>query len=264
MQPETTYDAKDVLPARLLELVSSCFVGDIETAVDRLVKHAVTGRGGYMCLCNVHVLTSALHDIRLRRVLSRAEVRFSDGEPVAWLLRRLGSTQAQRIGGPDLLPCVVDKGRDVRLRHFFVGSTERNLDSLARALVDRYPGADIIGVHAPPYAAEPEVEEPLVQEIRATRAQVVWVGLGAPKQELWVARAAPALPGVTLVGVGAAFAFLGGGQRRAPAWMQQSGLEWVFRLASEPRRLTARYARWNSEFMVRAALELARRQFGAG
>ena len=260
----TASEVQAVLPASLLELASSCYVGNIDTAVERIMKHAGAELGGYACLCNVHVLTTALHDARLRLALSRAEIRFPDGEPVAWLLRRLGLPQARRIGGPDLFARVVDQGREVRLRHFFVGSTEQNLDRLRHTLVDRYPGADIVGVHAPPHAVEPEVEELAIRKIQAARAQLVWVGLGAPKQELWAARAAPDLPGVTLVGVGAAFDFLGGAKRRAPAWMQRSGLEWVFRLASEPRRLATRYVRSNSEFMVRTTWELARRYVGAG
>jgi N-acetylglucosaminyldiphosphoundecaprenol N-acetyl-beta-D-mannosaminyltransferase len=264
MRTEAASELPELLPASLLELASSCFVGTVDSAVRALLVHAADERGGYVCLCNVHVLTAALHDVRLRTALSGAEIRFPDGEPVAWLLRRLGSTRARRIGGPDLFSRVVDEGRGTGTRHFFVGSTEENLGRLSRVLVDRYPGAEVVGRHAPPYARELEVGDALIEEIRATRAQVVWVGLGAPKQELWMARAAPRLAGATLVGVGAAFDFLGGTKRRAPAWMQRSGLEWLFRLASEPRRLASRYVRTNSEFMARTAWELGRRRRGAG
>jgi len=264
MRFEAASGRADLLPARLLDLASSCFVGSVDTAADALLAHAAGERGGYVCLCNVHVLTAALHDVRLRTAISGAEIRLPDGEPVAWLIRRLGSTHARRIGGPDLFSHVVDKGRSGGLRHFFVGSTEETLDGLRRMLVDRYPGAEIVGRHAPPYADELEVGDAMIQEIRATRAQLVWVGLGAPKQELWMARAAPSLPGATLVGVGAAFDFLGGTKRRAPEWMQRSGLEWLFRLASEPRRLASRYVRSNSEFMARTAWELGHRGRGAG
>jgi N-acetylglucosaminyldiphosphoundecaprenol N-acetyl-beta-D-mannosaminyltransferase len=250
-----------VLPASVLELASSCFAGDLDVAADRVVEHAASERGGYMCLCNVHVLTTALHDRELRAALTNAEIRFPDGEPVAWLLRRLGSAQARRIGGPDLLPCVIDQGRNVGLRHFFVGATERDLERVGRALVDRYPEAEIVGQHAPPHTLEPEVDA-AIDKVLTSRAQVVWVGLGAPKQEFWMARAASALPGVTLIGVGAAVDFVGGAKRRAPAWMQRMGLEWSFRLASEPRRLSARYMRTNSEFVARTAVELARRRDG--
>jgi N-acetylglucosaminyldiphosphoundecaprenol N-acetyl-beta-D-mannosaminyltransferase len=245
--------------ASLLELVSSCFVGDLETAADALVQHAAAERAGYVCLCNVHVLTTALHDVRVRAALNGAAIRFPDGEPVAWLLRRSGFPRARRIGGPDLFPRVIGSGRDVGLRHFLVGTRKPNLERLSRVIVDRYPGAEVVGVYAPPFADEPEVEDTLVEMVRAASAQLVWVALGAPKQELWMARAAPALPSATLVGVGAAFDFVGGAKRRAPELMQRAGLEWLHRMASEPRRLTMRYVRSNSEFVARTGFELARR-----
>jgi N-acetylglucosaminyldiphosphoundecaprenol N-acetyl-beta-D-mannosaminyltransferase len=251
-------------PASLLELAASCFVGDLETASDVLVEHAADERGGYVCLCNVHVLTTALHDVRVNAVLSRAAIRFPDGEPVAWLLRRTGFSHAERIGGPDLFTRVIDRGRNVGLRHFLVGSTRPNLTRLTRAIVNLYPGADVVGAYAPPYADEPTVEEKLTEIVRAASAHLVWVALGAPKQELWIARAAPALPGATLVGVGAAFDFVGGTKRRAPVFMQRAGLEWLHRMVSEPRRLSLRYVRSNSEFIGRTALELAERRLRAG
>lgn len=247
-------------PATILGLASSCFVGDLETASSALVEHASNSAGGYVCLCNVHVLTHALHDHGFRRVLSAAAIRFPDGAPVAWLLRRTGHTHARRIGGPDLLPRVVDRGQDVALRHFLVGSTSANLERLSRAMVARSPRALVIGAHAPPYVDEPEIEDAVVESVAAARAQIVWVGLGAPKQELWMARAAPLLPNVTFVGVGAAFDFLGGTKSRAPLGMQKLGLEWLHRLGSEPRRLASRYARSNAEFVFRAMFELARRR----
>jgi N-acetylglucosaminyldiphosphoundecaprenol N-acetyl-beta-D-mannosaminyltransferase len=246
--------------APLLGLTSSCYVGNLRTAVETIVERAAAGQGGYVCCCNVHVLITALHEPRLRRVLAEAEVRLPDGEPVAWLQRRLGFSHARRIGGPDLFPRVVARGRDVGLRHFFVGSSEPELERLRNVMVSRYPGAEILGLHAPPHAVEPKVEEAALRRMRETGAQVAWVGLGAPKQEIWMAHAAQALPAVTFVGVGAAFDFLRGDKRRAPLWMQRAGLEWLFRLGVEPRRLASRYLRTNSEFLGRAAMELARRR----
>jgi N-acetylglucosaminyldiphosphoundecaprenol N-acetyl-beta-D-mannosaminyltransferase len=148
------------------------------------------------------------------------------------------------------------------LRHFFVGSTESTLAGVRRAMVDRYAGVDVVGTRSLPFADEPAVEDSLVETILESRVHVVWVALGAPKQELWMARAAPRMPGVTLVGVGAAFDFHAGIKRRAPEPMQRAGLEWLHRLASEPRRLTGRYVRSNTEFIVRTGLELGRRRLG--
>ena len=249
--------------ASLLDLASSCFVGDMDAASALLVERAERHADGYVCLCNTHVLTLALHDIQLRRVLGDAALRLPDGAPVAWLQRVSGSRHAQRIGGPDLLTRLLDRGRVVGLRHLFVGSTERTLEHLKGVAERRFPGADVVGVHAPPYAELPDVEERLVELARAAQPHVVWVGLGAPKQELWMARAAPAFPSATLIGVGAAFDFLAGTKRRAPVWMQEAGFEWLHRMVSEPRRLTARYFRSNTEFIRVAGIELARQRLAA-
>jgi N-acetylglucosaminyldiphosphoundecaprenol N-acetyl-beta-D-mannosaminyltransferase len=248
----------ELLPPRLIELAARCFVGDLDSAGDAVVAHATRRAGGHMCLCNVHVLTEAVHDVEVRRVLTEAAIAFPDGAPVAWLLRRVVSDGARRIGGPDLFPRVVDRGRELGLRHFLVGSTEPVLTKLGQVLRDRFPGSEIVGQHAPPFAERPGVDD-AIELIRATEPHLVWVGLGAPKQELWSAQAASVAPGVTFVGVGAAFDFLAGAKRRAPSWMHRAGLEWLYRMASEPRRLTSRYARTNTEFVWRASRELVGR-----
>src|SRR5262245_8471726 len=139
-----------------------------------------------MCLCNVHVLTEALQDDELRRVLSQAAMAFPDGAPVAWLLRRVASDKARRVGGPDLFAHVFDRGRTAGLRHILVGSTEPVLERLERELGARFPGADIVGRFAPPFAERPAVDE-AAGLIAATQPHLAWVGLGAPKQELWSA-----------------------------------------------------------------------------
>jgi N-acetylglucosaminyldiphosphoundecaprenol N-acetyl-beta-D-mannosaminyltransferase len=247
----------------LLPLVSTCFVGDLDDAADSLGAHAVRSDGGYVCLCNVHVLSEAMHDPALRRAVEAAVFRFPDGEPVAWLLRRLGFEDARRVGGPDLFPRVVDTGRRIGLRHFFVGSTESTLTMLRRAIADRFPEAEVVGAVALPFADAPAVDESLVESVRNARAHIVWVALGAPKQELWMARAAPKMTGATFVGVGAAFDFLAGTKPRAPVAFQRVGLEWLHRLASEPRRLASRYIRCNTEFVARAGVELAVRRLGS-
>ena len=249
----------ELLPPRLIDLAARCFVGDLDSAGDAVVAHATRRAGGHMCLCNVHVLTEAVHDVEVRRVLTDAAITFPDGAPVAWLLRRVVSDHAQRIGGPDLFPRVVDRGREVGLRHFLVGSTEPALTTLGRVLRDQFPGSEIVGQYAPPFVERPAVDE-AIELIRATQPHVAWVGLGAPKQEIWSARASSEAPGVTFVGVGAAFDFLAGVKRRAPAWMHRAGLEWLYRMASEPRRLTSRYARTNSEFVWRTSRELVGRR----
>ncbi len=242
----------------LLGLASSCQIGTPDTAARVIVDRSLSGFGGYVCLCNVHVLTLALHDATVSEALHGAWQRLPDGAPVAWLQRRLGHPDARRIGGPDLMPRVVDIGRDAGLRHFLFGSTPEVTSRVERALLERYSGAEIVGMHSPPVSAGGTVESDSLAVITAARADVVWCALGAPKQELWMHRAAPQLPGALLLGVGAAFDFLADTKRRAPSWMHNRGLEWSHRLASEPARLGGRYLKTNTEFVVRASFELTR------
>jgi N-acetylglucosaminyldiphosphoundecaprenol N-acetyl-beta-D-mannosaminyltransferase len=232
--------------------------GELGDAADRLVDEARAGDGGYVCLCNVHVLVSAQRNRALRSALREAKFVFADGQPVAWLQRRHGVATAARVAGPDLMSEVLDRGRDFGLRHFLYGSTPDVVDGLAERLAEEHPGLELAGAIAPPFGIERADEIADLARIRATRPDVVWCALGAPKQELWMHRAARALSPALVIGVGAAFDFLAESKTRAPEWMQRSGLEWFHRLASEPRRLAGRYVRTNSEFVVRAGFELAR------
>ncbi len=251
------------LPRDVLGLAASCHVGTVDSAARAVVSRAAAGEGGYVCLCNVHLVTLALHDAGVRHALGAAWKRLPDGAPVAWLQRRLGHHTAERIGGPDLMPRVVDLGREQGLRHFFLGSTREVLNGVERALKERYGRVQIAGSHSPPFAASVSEDSAAIEAVRAADPHVVWCALGAPKQELWMHRFAPSLPSVLFLGVGAAFDFLAETKPRAPVWMQASGIEWLHRLSTEPRRLGGRYVRTNSEFIVRSAFELARRKQSA-
>jgi len=251
------------LPSNLLGLAASCHIGDLDSAARAVVSRGGDGAGGYVCLCNVHLLTLSLHDVQLRRALGAAWERLPDGAPVAWLQRRLGHRDARRIGGPDLMPRVADLGREQGLRHFFLGSTSEVLEGVERALEQRFVGIQIAGSHSPPFADSVSHDTGAIEAVRAADAQIVWCALGAPKQELWMHRFAPLLPSVLFLGVGAAFDFLAATKPRAPVWMQDRGLEWFHRLGSEPTRLGARYVRTNTEFLVRSGFELARRSVAA-
>jgi N-acetylglucosaminyldiphosphoundecaprenol N-acetyl-beta-D-mannosaminyltransferase len=249
------------LPRSLIGLAASCETTDLEAAAAEVIERAASRAGGYVCLCNVHVVTSALHDRSLREALAGAWCRLPDGAPVAWLLRWVSGERAERIGGPDLMPLVFARGRDRGLRHFLLGSTPEVLARLSHRLSRDYPGSVIVGTDSPPFELG-EVRADL-DSIRAADPHVVWCALGAPKQELWMHRHAGELDGALVVGVGAAFDFLGGTKRRAPRWMRRLGLEWLHRLLTEPRRLLGRYARTNSEFVARGVIELVRRRFAA-
>jgi N-acetylglucosaminyldiphosphoundecaprenol N-acetyl-beta-D-mannosaminyltransferase len=231
---------------------------DPAAATEAIVARAAGGDGGYACFCNVHVIVTARAESSLRNALDGAWAVFADGAPVAWLQRRLGAGGARRVAGPDLMPAVIDRGCPRSIGHFLFGSTPEVLDALETNLAQRFPEARIVGSYAPPPGTE--LERASIARIRSTRPDVVWCGLGAPRQEIWMARFARELRPALLLGVGAAFDFQAGARSRAPAWMRDGGLEWAHRLVNEPRRLTGRYVTSNTRFLVLATAELVRRQ----
>jgi N-acetylglucosaminyldiphosphoundecaprenol N-acetyl-beta-D-mannosaminyltransferase len=239
-------------------LGSRCFVGDLRTASEQIIERVRSGQGGYVCQANAHVLVTSCHDGSLRRALEQSWSINPDGWPVAWTARRLGATSAERIAGADLMTRVFEVGEPLGLTHYLFGSTPEVIQRLVTALISAHQSARIIGAVSPPFGALSAVQErDAVECIRSVQPDLVWCGLGAPKQELWMNRYASLLAPAVLIGVGAAFDFHAGTKRRAPAWMQRNGLEWAHRLWSEPGRLAGRYVRTNSEFLVRAAMDLA-------
>jgi N-acetylglucosaminyldiphosphoundecaprenol N-acetyl-beta-D-mannosaminyltransferase len=249
--------------ATFVELAGSCFEGEVDSAAQAVVERAQAGTGGYVCFCNVHVLVTARRNPELRDVLRRAALRFPDGAPVAWLQRRGGDgdRRTARIGGPDLMARVVETGEPDALRHFFLGSTDPLLGQLTDRLRERSPAMRVAGTWAPPFGPlDDSVTGEMIDRVGSTDAQIVWLGLGAPKQELLMPALAEALPDRLFLGVGAAFDFLSGAKPRAPRWMHRFGLEWTHRLAHEPRRLTGRYLRTNSAFVLGVTRELSRRR----
>jgi N-acetylglucosaminyldiphosphoundecaprenol N-acetyl-beta-D-mannosaminyltransferase len=237
------------------------FVGDIELATQIVVDRAMSRQGGFSCLCGVHGIVTAQHREPLMHAMADAWLNFPDGAPVAWLMRRTGHGRARRVAGPDLMPRVIDAGQRTGLRHLLFGSTPEVLNRLERRLLDRYPNADIVGAISPPFRSLSDDEEAAIcAEIRALSPDIVWVGLGLPKQDEWMWRNRDRYAPSLAMGVGAAFDFLAGTKPRAPGWMQRLGLEWLHRLLHEPRRLAGRYTSTNSEFMWRAGAVLMRRR----
>jgi N-acetylglucosaminyldiphosphoundecaprenol N-acetyl-beta-D-mannosaminyltransferase len=200
--------------------------------------------------CNVHSVMSARRDPALAKALHSAHVATPDGVPLVWTLRRTARPEQQRVYGPDLmrLALIDEEGRG--WKHYLYGSTPETLERLMDAIEEFAPDAAIVGTYSPPFRPlTPEDDEVDAERIRASGADIVWVGLGMPKQELWMHRMAGRLPGMALAGVGAAFDFLAGVVDEAPQWMQRAGLEWLFRLGKEPRRLWRRYV-WNNPAFV--------------
>ncbi|MGF7233643.1 MAG: WecB/TagA/CpsF family glycosyltransferase [Frankia sp.] len=203
--------------------------------------------------CTAHTIAEADGDPALLELLRRASINFPDGKAVVWanrLVHRGRRLSSERVYGPDLFADVVALGQDAGLRHFLLGSTPDVLARLETNLVARYPGAVIAGAESPPFRKLSESEQrDQESRIRESGAQIVWVGLGTPKQDWEAARLADALP-LLSVAVGAAFDFIAGTKSQAPRWMRDNGLEWFYRLASEPRRLWRRYLFGNSHFIL--------------
>jgi N-acetylglucosaminyldiphosphoundecaprenol N-acetyl-beta-D-mannosaminyltransferase len=233
------------------------FVGDVPAATATVLRRVESGLGGYSCLCGVHGTITAQHSESMMRALDGAWLNFPDGAPVAWLMRRHGAGVARRVAGPDLMPMVIEAGQEAGLRHFLFGSSPDVLERLEGRLLDRFPRAIIAGSISPPFREVTDAEnERFAAQIVASGADIVWVGLGLPKQDEWLHRSAALFAPAVGLGVGAAFDFLAGTKPRAPQWVQAAGLEWMHRLLKEPRRLAGRYATTNTEFLARAGVEV--------
>jgi N-acetylglucosaminyldiphosphoundecaprenol N-acetyl-beta-D-mannosaminyltransferase len=227
-------------------------------AAAQIVAWARESRSRVVCLCNVHAVVSAASDSTLRQALQQADLAAPDGAPVAWMMRRLGAPAQRRVAGPDLMADTLALAATTGVAVYLYGGTAETLARLQPALMRRWPTLRLAGSRSPPFrpltAAELEAD---FADIRASGAGIVWVGLGCPKQERWMAAHREQLP-LVLVGVGAAFDFLGGRLARAPLWMRRCGLEWLFRLLQEPRRLAGRYLVTNTRFVLGAACQLLR------
>ena len=209
--------------------------------------------------CNAHNLLLASKDASYRTVMNRGDLNLPDGWPAVWAGRRLGVPVGDRVAGADLCDAVFRRGLDTGLRHFFYGGTEASLHRLVAQVRETYPGIEIAGTYAPPFRPISEAErEEITLLVNRARPDVVWVGLGTPKQDYWMEEFRHRLDAGVLVGVGAVFDFLSGTKRRAPRWMQRSGLEWLHRLVSEPRRLWRRYLLGNPQFVLRVTGQLTR------
>lgn len=226
----------------------------------RATRSAAGARGSDVHLCNAHTLALADRDPELRGILGSAALNLPDGQSVVWanqLLHRDTPLPATRVYGPDLFLDVFDHGQDAGLRHYLLGSTPEVLDGLRGELLRRFPGALIVGACSPPFRSLTARElRDEGQAILASGADIVWVGLGTPKQDVRAAQLAAALPMVS-VAVGAAFDFVAGSKRQAPQWVQRRGLEWAFRLGCEPRRLWRRYLFGNARFLGGVARQAA-------
>jgi N-acetylglucosaminyldiphosphoundecaprenol N-acetyl-beta-D-mannosaminyltransferase len=212
----------------------------------------------FVVLANVHVIETARRDAELADALCQAGLVLPDGAPIAWAVGRDTGTRSERVTGCDVFEELCRRSETAGYRHFFYGSTPETVELLRQRVSERYPGIRICGTLSPPFGPV-ELREEELAAINAARPDIVWVGLGAPKQELWMSLAREHLEAPLLLGVGAVFDFASGRKPRAPRVMQRLWLEWLHRLITEPRRLARRYASTNTTFLVAMLRSAARR-----
>jgi N-acetylglucosaminyldiphosphoundecaprenol N-acetyl-beta-D-mannosaminyltransferase len=233
---------------------------DYERTLDWIDAMAHSRRQGYVCVAAVHTVMASQEDPELRAAVLNSDLTVPDGQPLVWAMNALGHQLPTRVYGPELMRRACERGvRTGQRMYLYGGRNQGALVQLALNLRRQFPGLKIVGGYSPPFRdLSAEEEETIVEEINTSGADVVWVGIGVPKQEKWMARMRERLDSPVLVGVGAAFDFHAGLVPQAPDWMQRVGLEWAFRLASEPRRLWRRYLRYNPRFVTGFARQYAR------
>jgi len=218
-----------------------------DAAADAIHMRSHT-RGGVVCVANVDMVTRAVTDRRLFDIMRGAYAVVADGMPLVWRLRAAGQPGAARVCGPQLMTALCARAARGGSSVFFYGGTSQELALSTANLVQMYPALRIAGAVSPPMLdADPPLDMATVDAINQSGASILFVGLGCPKQEYWMGTHSPHLHPLC-IGVGYAFALTAGLQRQAPAWMQRSGLEWLFRLAQEPGRLWRRYLIGNSKY----------------
>ena len=245
------------LPQRSNVLGVGISIINLDTALAALADAVRERRKGYICVTGVHGVTEAQDDPAFRRILNGAFLNTPDGMPMVWMSKLTGFRGIDRVYGPDLMLLVFEWSQRSGCRHFFYGGAPGVADELAARLTARFPGVKIVGTYCPPFRPlNPEEQAALTVQVAEAKPDILWVGLSTPKQERFMAEYLPRLDTTLMVGVGAAFDFHAGRVKQAPRWMQRSGLEWFYRLCSEPKRLWRRYLRNNPLFVARAGLQL--------
>ncbi len=229
-------------------------VSNVENAVLYVRTHIRDFAGKYICYCNVHTTVEASEDEEYMAIQNGSALTFPDGQPIVNRIQKAGFINAERVAGPDFMEAMFSSTMDGKVSHFFYGSSEETIELLKQKLPEKYPGIDIRGYYSPPFRPLTEEEdEEVVRMLNASGADLIWIGLGAPKQEKWMAEHQGKLSGVML-GVGAGFNFFAGNIKRAPVWVQKIGMEWLYRLFQDPKRLFKRYLISNAKFIWKAII----------
>jgi N-acetylglucosaminyldiphosphoundecaprenol N-acetyl-beta-D-mannosaminyltransferase len=253
-----TYHTVTAKPKEDGKMILGCFInaGSWEHTINRIHRWSAAHESRYICICNVHSVVTARQDKVFHNALVNADMATPDGMPITWMLRQMGFPKQQRINGPDLMWNYCELAERMNEKIFLYGSTQKTLDNLQRRLSISYPKLVIAGSYSPPFRTlSNEEDAEITERINNSGANVVFVSLGCPKQELWM-QAHRGKINAVMIGVGAAFDYHAGTIKRAPLWMQNHGLEWLHRLYSEPRRLWKRYMVTNSIFIVVAGWQL--------
>lgn len=232
-----------------------------DEALQRILRWGAAHESRYVCICNVHSVVTTTRDAEFKQVVNQADMATPDGAPIAWALRRFGFHGQPRVNGPDLMRLYLAEAEAVGQTVYFYGSTDATLAKLHSALLAQFPDLRIGGMHSPPFRTlTAEEDEQEVAMINRSGAHVVFVGLGCPKQEKWMASHRGRINAV-MIGVGAAFDYHAGTIRRAPLWWQNNGLEWLYRLCCEPKRLMKRYLVTNTLFIIGFTRQLIAQKF---
>ena len=222
---------------------------DYDRCIQKIIEWGFSRKSRCVSICNVHAVVTAVSDPLLRDAINNSDIATADGMPLVWTMRRNGLKNAQRVCGPDLMIKLLSRLSSGGLPIYFYGSTEKTLQLLSMKLRRRFPDLKVAGFYSPPFRElEPLENYAVIDRINASGAGIVFVGLGCPKQELWMANQKGKINAV-MVGVGAAFDFHAGTVRRAPKVLQGIGFEWLYRLMQEPKRLFSRYFLTNTIFI---------------
>ena len=234
---------------------TNCILGvnisitNMQEMINLILEQLEELRGQYVCFSNVHTTVMSYEDPEYRKVQNSAYVALPDGSPLSYVERIRGHKEARRVAGPDFMAEMWKATEHTEVKHYFYGSTQTTIDSLKECLEVKYPGLKIAGMESPPFRAlTPKEDEEVIRRINESGADILWVGLGAPKQEKWMYDHKDKIHAV-MMGVGAGFDFHAGIAKRAPMWMQTHYLEWLYRLVQDPKRLWKRYVNTNLRFL---------------
>lgn len=230
---------------------------NMDISTTEVARWIADGEKHYALFSPVSTIMQCRQDPELRKVANHAGLVNPDGMPLVFLSRMMGEKETDRVYGPDFMMAFSELSVERGYKHFYYGGAEGVPEQLATTMREKFPGLQIVGTYSPPFRAlTPEEDEDIVKMINDANPDVIWVGLGSPKQDHWMAQHRDRLNAAALLGVGAAFDFHTGRKPQAPYWMQRSGLEWTFRLATEPRRLWKRYLINNPVFVASVAAQM--------